>query len=951
MTGDVNLTDFVNPNPDHAPDIYNINIKRISNSFIFDSLWHPVSINKSCALKISAICDDEVTTYSNGNTCIYRRAINGFEVVDENGYIYLFGAFDINQLVSFSESTILWHDFASDLQKGYVSSWYLNKVYSPYRTDSIEYIYEQDVNIEDIVPSFYIYRSKGQRCQNSSFKTFQHVLSNTIKLKTIKFAGGKIDFFRSVWQSNEDSKLDSIVIRNIDNGYKRIKSFHFIYDYFINKDNTLNLKLTNLVSKGNNLDTIQNYSFIYNTAQLPGRNSCDLDHWGYYNGANNQGTCAEDYSGPLGLIPITTTTIDGMAITEGIGNREPNMVYGQACILEKIIYPTGGYTKFEYEGHITHDNINRGGLRIKNILNYDSFNDFEPSTIKNFQYSGGYLIGFEPQEDSYIRKYSTNCVACRVDYIDDNIYQECVFSSSGKGIYQSQSTTAYEQVLESNLGTEGANLGKTIYNYPKQPDITTFYSSTSSISCFFTPYQNYSLIRENPSFISHFDRNDIKVKEIENQYINSGSGLAMGLMVQSDNNFAEEYFINFGGISGCALIPMDFNPNFFMATYQIMSINNQLSKSIEKNYFSNGAVIDTIKYFYNNTGHPYPVEIVKTSSNGTKETRVTKYPLDYLTSYPETYQQLHQLRDNHILSAVINSSTITNNYINECVVYEYDGLYPKTIYSSEIYQNTIIPSFLTLEPLIFIIPNELIELLKPRYNLKYFKDKLIESHIYPNEFRSFVWSYNNIAMIASVDNARVNEMGYTGFENHELNGWSQNQPNIFSQNEFFTGKASLLALKGNGPGREFSIGLQANDHSGYQASVWVKGTKNAYLHIEANGWSVHERISNVEETDGWHLLKVILYKYQYESLIDSNMVIKVYIGNEGSDIAYFDDLRFYPLDAQMTTYTHEPLIGVTSVSDNNNKPTRYEFDAFGRLKHTRDFQDNILKKNVYHYKP
>jgi hypothetical protein len=78
------------------------------------------------------------------------------------------------------------------------------------------------------------------------------------------------------------------------------------------------------------------------------------------------------------------------------------------------------------------------------------------------------------------------------------------------------------------------------------------------------------------------------------------------------------------------------------------------------------------------------------------------------------------------------------------------------------------------------------------------------------------------------------------------------------------------------------------------------------------------------------------------------MKIKVYCGS--SSKAYFDDLRFYPMDAQMTTYTYEPLIGITSASDANNKPTFYNYDPFNRLSYVKDHQGNILKKYDYHYK-
>lgn len=218
---------------------------------------------------------------------------------------------------------------------------------------------------------------------------------------------------------------------------------------------------------------------------------------------------------------------------------------------------------------------------------------------------------------------------------------------------------------------------------------------------------------------------------------------------------------------------------------------------------------------------------------------------------------------------------------------------------------------------------------------------------------SNIYGYNNSKyLIAQIQNSTFEECGYTGFENKELNDWTKYPNNLFDDHEFFTGASSISVVDSScGPTKDFNVGMQAANHNGYQASVWVKGSKNAYLHIEANGWSIHERTHNDEGSDDWHLLKVILYRHQYESVIDSTLKIRVYVGVEGKELAHFDDLRFYPLDAQMTTYTYIPLIGTSSISDNNNKPTKYEYDSFGRLTHIRDFQDNILKKYDYHYKP
>jgi len=72
--------------------------------------------------------------------------------------------------------------------------------------------------------------------------------------------------------------------------------------------------------------------------------------------------------------------------------------------------------------------------------------------------------------------------------------------------------------------------------------------------------------------------------------------------------------------------------------------------------------------------------------------------------------------------------------------------------------------------------------------------------------------------------------------------------------------------------------------------------------------------------------------------------------SNGGSTVWFDDVRIYPSDAQMTTCTYEPLIGMTSQCDVNNKFGYYEYDGLGRLKLIKDQDGNILKTFDYNYK-
>src|SRR5690606_12108212 len=57
----------------------------------------------------------------------------------------------------------------------------------------------------------------------------------------------------------------------------------------------------------------------------------------------------------------------------------------------------------------------------------------------------------------------------------------------------------------------------------------------------------------------------------------------------------------------------------------------------------------------------------------------------------------------------------------------------------------------------------------------------------------------------------------------------------------------------------------------------------------------------------------------------------------------------HPADAVMTTYTYQPQLGITSVTDENNRTLYYEYDEQARLHLVRDRDNNIIRMVCYNY--
>ncbi|MCY7292975.1 MAG: RHS repeat protein, partial [Ferruginibacter sp.] len=73
-------------------------------------------------------------------------------------------------------------------------------------------------------------------------------------------------------------------------------------------------------------------------------------------------------------------------------------------------------------------------------------------------------------------------------------------------------------------------------------------------------------------------------------------------------------------------------------------------------------------------------------------------------------------------------------------------------------------------------------------------------------------------------------------------------------------------------------------------------------------------------------------------------------GTEPNLIIALNTLRANLPNAMVTTYTHKPLVGVSTITDPKGNQITYTYDTFGRLQFVKDKDGNTLSENEYHYK-
>jgi hypothetical protein len=798
-------------------------------------------------------------------------------------------------------------------------------------------------------------------------------------------------------------KLDSIRVFAIAPGSPDVllRKWVFNYDYY-NKGAaavTQRLRLLSLIESDPAANLPLQYSFTYHDSTLPAKTSMAQDEWGFYNGKNGNSTMIPTYTDPNGVV---TTLAD----------RSVDTTKASLGLLTSIRYPTGGTTSFEYESnrwgkadsllatasqtahtafvgyaspsydqetftvpwgqYVTiqteiHEPTNMAGEGFVQLFAAGSSTPlFTGQTISNLYTTtmwldaGTYNItatkgDFETQVSALIRvMWQVNTPA---PYVGNPVGGARI-----KRMVQSDGTTTIVKrftYLLSDSVSSGRSLGTSVYSSLEYVPQICSTDGGNYVAGKWTMYAQHSTsvtalgsvhggnVAYTKVTVLDGDNGENGWEEYYYNFIDDigGGGYpyappasfddVRGLLVQklvfrSDGslvqNTANTYSVNtdhgdpnfrsiYGVKTGALLRGTTFDANgcpaglgweFSSRLYQMDQFWPTLYSTAQTLYSSTGNdSITTTTYFSYDTLN---TQVAKKAMLTSKTDSLITYTTfaDGVPGNPVCAEMLNR----NMLSVPIESDEYRNASFVAKKITNF-ALFPGGG------NQMVLPSTVQLQHAGGILETRLLLNKYDRWGNLSTENKSADA------IHTYLYDYQNVYPIAEVVNADSSDVAYTSFEADGTGNWSlsggtvNNTQAITGTNSYQNGTISKSGL---------------NPATTYIVSYWsqngaysIPGTISGYPQ-QGKTISYH--------TPAWTLY---VHKVTGQSTITVNAT------------GHIDELRLYPSTAQMTTYTYDPLVGMTTQMDAGSRATYYEYDGLQRLKRIRDQDYNILKTIDYAY--
>jgi YD repeat-containing protein len=787
------------------------------------------------------------------------------------------------------------------------SEYYLSKITTLNGEEVyFEYEYEQMQTWYNIESLRFVTDSNPCMPLNLPTSDVQCIVQNTgiWRIKTIRSnLGHKVEFgYSSSAREDCNSVYTCKSLKCIKVFYQSeeepIKQFNTSTTYF----NSFNASTDAYKNKRLKLDSIEevgigSHSFeYYNADKVAHLHSFSQDLYGYNNGKSN-----------FILVPSYSGLFQG-------ATRTPDFQYLIAGTLKTVRYPTGGKSQIVYEINQDSNSAYSGGLRVHSI---SEFNDSVKVKERYFHYSDPITspipifsqnrtsyaqVVFTCSHDGETYNNCTNCLFCPINYIEITSHTKTGLNGISGG------SIGYRNVVES-IGENGTG-GKTEYQ---------FHGQNIGGNSGLWPYRPES---------ERYANDGLLLKKTIFNYLNGTYYLVLGTINTYDTRIMGNY-VNGATIPvlypecgfcfpiGCSVKPAGLNPVQYNS---YISLSMNLVSTEERNYkyltpitefnTSSTYISNTQEFEYDSEYHNFRTSVTSNSSDGEQKSLKYKYAQDY-TLYTGTMDQMSSA-----IKFMRNSNLV--NYPIEIISKTHDNITAADLNLFRISSDSLIvldkqlrcelPNPIDDESLIISMVNSANNFTyDSKYKIAITFDsyneigQLQQYHSIDDIFRSYIWGYGGTLCTAQIENAALNSVFYTGFEYDSGTSIIKDQSKA-KTGQFYKSLSATFHIPKSFPSGDYVI------------TYYWKSILN-------NPWELVTEFASNTTT-------ITLDKSS----------------------GYIDDVRCYPVNSLMTTYTYNPLVGMTSKTDQNNKTTYYEYDPSRRLIRIRDHNGYILRNINYNLK-
>lgn len=895
-------------------DQFNFNLPSESGSFIItDRVNRTVSTLEVSNTRIS------YNTGNSGNG--WAEGFLGFNMVDETGIKYYFG-----EALPLNGNSVFEHSFS--YYDGHLNTaWALTDIKTPLG-EAVHFDYSPRV-----VTGWKQYQQTftvREAVQSSSAPPFFYDLNdddvpassyNTFELDDITTAHEKVTFERIA-----DGTIKNIYIHALE-GNQLLKRIEFVYSGNIHHTFLDTVKIYDKTTPGRVVET---YKFDYYKKDVSSWPTFIPDQWGYYMPAvlpTNlfHAQMAND------MIFASVAPFERNPLSQYLSAFSPRDHISFApdfFSLRQIVYPTGGSTEYEYESNRYKDERydfgaikDGGGIRIKRIKSHDQLNG--ETLIRDFVYGDGENgYGYTPFSLNYRDFVKENIFFATYNGTDLTTMPQRVISYSttlqgdvdlGAGL---SSYVAYPAVTEylTKPGWNAGTSGKIIHKFDLGHRI-----STSAYAALFddswVPADGLQYHGSSPQYVSRYRYWDKPKLSTRESYAYKNDGYQI---VKYENFYYDSLGVNvytglkvkpFATAQSYSPTNMIFyvhtNSFFDFGTYTVETGKNVLSKKLEWMVTETGNFETLTTYHYNSRGQISKEDVIE--SSGSKLVTYYRYPHEVAAS-PSTNAQTNPigfLVGNNMIAQPVETVQTREAGGTEKVLSAqattYKGVQLSrngnsfyTVLPDKLYKLEVTGTLDKDDYSFFSTPagesgetNNLDTRLKPRlaYNLYDTYGNLCQFTPVNGMPQSYLWGYDGRYPVAEIKNASSNEFYFEDFEDN--------------------GTTTQAHTGNKGFSSSFTPTFTPPNSRSYVVGWWT---------LTNGEWVYDER---------------------------------PYTGQTLSGI--IDDVRIFPKDAQLGTYTFTPFIGMTSSSTPSGLPTYFEYDDFNRLTSVRDHNRDILKTYQYKY--